>query len=89
MPREAAAEEDHLPNIEFEVATAKEAPGTDFDIVCTFDCLHDMGDPVGAARHVREMLKRDGTFMIVEPMAGDSLAENLIRSAGCIIRPRR
>ena len=71
--REAAAEEGHLPNIEFEVATAKEAPGTDFDLVCTFDCLHDMGDPVGAARHVREMLKRDGTFMIVEPMAGDRL----------------
>lgn len=75
--REAAAEEGHLPNIGFEVATAKEAPGTDFDLVCTFDCLHDMGDPVGAARHVREMLKSDGTFMIVEPMAGDSLAENL------------
>jgi 2-polyprenyl-3-methyl-5-hydroxy-6-metoxy-1,4-benzoquinol methylase len=75
--REAAAEEGHLPNLSFEVATAKEARGSDFDLVCTFDCLHDMGDPVGAARHVREMLKHDGTFMIVEPMAGDSLAENL------------
>jgi SAM-dependent methyltransferase len=75
--REAAREEGELPNLRFEVAKAKEAPGKDFDLVCTFDCLHDMGDPVGAARHVREMLKADGTFMIVEPMAGDSLAENL------------
>lgn len=75
--REAAAEEGQFPNLKFEVSSAKDAPGTDFDLVCTFDCLHDMGDPVGAARRVREMLKPDGTFMIVEPMAGDSLAENL------------
>jgi SAM-dependent methyltransferase len=75
--REAASEEGQFSNLRFEVAKAKEAPGTDFDLVCTFDCLHDMGDPVGAARHVRQMLKPDGTFMIVEPMAGDSLAENL------------
>lgn len=75
--REAASEEGHLPNLSFEPATAKEATGTDYDLVCCFDCLHDMGDPVGAARHIREMLKPDGTFMIVEPMAGDTLADNM------------
>lgn len=75
--REAADEEGGVPNVRFEIAKAKEAPGTDFDLVCCFDCLHDMGDPVGAASHVREMLKPGGTFMIVEPMAGDSLIDNL------------
>jgi SAM-dependent methyltransferase len=75
--REAAHEAGYLPNVRFEVASAKEAPGDEYDLVCTFDCLHDMGDPVGAARHVHDMLKADGTFMIVEPMAGDSLSENL------------
>ena len=49
----------------------------DFDLVCCFDCLHDMGDPVGASRHIRSMLKDDGWYMLVEPFAGDSLAENL------------
>lgn len=75
--REAAQEAGYLPNLRFEVATAKQAPGRDFDLVCCFDCLHDMGDPVGAATHIREMLKRDGTFMLVEPMSGDKLADNL------------
>lgn len=75
--REAAKEAGDLRNIRFETASAKDAPGRDFDLVCCFDCLHDMGDPVGAAKHIREMLKADGTFMLVEPMAGDSLAENL------------
>jgi SAM-dependent methyltransferase len=75
--REAAGEAGNPPNLRFETVKAKEAPGKDFDLVCVFDCLHDMGDPIGAAGHVREMLKPDGTFMIVEPMAGDSLAENL------------
>ncbi|HET7606431.1 MAG TPA: class I SAM-dependent methyltransferase [Sphingomicrobium sp.] len=75
--REAAKEAGGLENVRFEVSSAKEAPGHDFDLVCTFDCLHDMGDPVGAARHIREMLKPDGTFMIVEPRAGDELTENL------------
>lgn len=74
---EALEEAGNLPNVRFEVATAKNVEGRDFDLVCCFDCLHDMGDPVGAAKHVREMLKADGTFMIVEPMAGDSLGENL------------
>jgi SAM-dependent methyltransferase len=74
---EALEEAGNLANVRFEIATAKEAPGRDFDLLCCFDCLHDMGDPVGAAKHVREMLRPDGTFMIVEPMANDSLGENL------------
>ena len=75
--REAAKEAGNLSNLTFDLAKAKEAPGRDFDLVCCFDCLHDMGDPIGAAQHVHEMLKDDGTFMIVEPMAGDSLSDNL------------
>jgi SAM-dependent methyltransferase len=64
-------------NARFEVATAKEYSGRDFDLVTFFDCLHDMGDPAGAAAHVRQSLKPDGTWMIVEPMAGDRLEDNL------------
>ena len=61
----------------FEVAKAKEFPGTGYDLVTCFDCLHDMGDPAGCAAHVRRPLKPDGTWMIVEPMAKDRLEENL------------
>jgi ubiquinone/menaquinone biosynthesis C-methylase UbiE len=64
-------------NTKFEVATASDFPGKDLDLVTFFDCLHDMGDPVGAARHVRETLKPDGSWMIVEPAAGDRLEDNL------------
>jgi SAM-dependent methyltransferase len=64
-------------NTRFEVALASEFPGTGLDLVTFFDCLHDMGDPVGAARHVREALKPDGAWMIVEPTAGDRLEDNL------------
>jgi SAM-dependent methyltransferase len=64
-------------NASFEVATAKDFHGAKYDFVAFFDCLHDMGDPAGAAAHVREMLKEDGTWMIVEPFAGDRLEENL------------
>jgi ubiquinone/menaquinone biosynthesis C-methylase UbiE len=64
-------------NISFEVATAKNFPGTNYDLVTFFDCLHDMGDPVGACAHVKSTLKPDGTCMIVEPFANDSLEENL------------
>jgi len=60
----------------FEVATAKTYSGT-YDLVAFFDCLHDMGDPVGAAAHVRQSLGRDGTWMLVEPRAGDHVHENL------------
>ena len=64
-------------NTIFEVVTAKEYPGSGYDLVAIFDALHDMGDPVGAAAHIRSTLKDDGTFMLVEPFAGDSLQENL------------
>jgi len=64
-------------NVEFQVARAQDFAGEGFDFACIFDALHDMGDPVGAARHIREALKDDGTFMLVEPMAGDSMAENM------------
>jgi Methyltransferase domain len=64
-----------FPNISFEVSLAKELPGH-YDLVTIFDCLHDMGDPVGAMKHVRELLDENGACMIVEPMAGDRLADN-------------
>lgn len=64
-------------NTRFEVGLAKDYPGTDFDLVTCFDCLHDMGDPAGAAAHIRRSLRPNGTWMIVEPMAGDSLEQNL------------
>ena len=59
------------------MARAQDFDGADFDLVTMFDALHDMGDPVGAVAHARKALKPDGTLMLVEPMAGDSLAENL------------
>jgi SAM-dependent methyltransferase len=61
----------------FEVAASKEYPGKGFDLVAFFDCLHDMGDPAGAAKHVRSTLKPDGTWLIVEPFAGDKIEDNL------------
>ena len=64
-------------NVSFAVSPAKEYPGEDYDLVTFFDCLHDMGDPVGAARHVRRSLKADGTWMIVEPFAHDNLEDNI------------
>jgi ubiquinone/menaquinone biosynthesis C-methylase UbiE len=60
----------------FVTATAQSYAERGFDLICFFDCLHDMGDPVGAARHAREALKADGSVMLVEPFAGDSLAQN-------------
>lgn len=70
------AKEAGLTNVEFQVASAKDFPGT-YDLICHFDCLHDMGDPVGAATHTRNALKPDGTWMLVEPYASDDVAENL------------
>ena len=61
----------------FEVASATEFSGDGYDLVTMFDCLHDMGDPVGAARHVRSVIDPDGTWMIVEPAAGDNVEDNL------------
>ncbi len=63
--------------IRFETASAKSFPGADYDLVTFFDCLHDMGDPVGAARHVRQTLAADGTWMVVEPFAHDRLQDNM------------
>jgi SAM-dependent methyltransferase len=63
--------------VRFDIAPAASYPGTGYDLATTFDCLHDMGDPVGAARHVRSTLKPDGTWMIVEPAAGDRVEDNL------------
>jgi SAM-dependent methyltransferase len=71
------AQEAGVRNARFEVADATGYLDRDFDFVAFFDCLHDMADPVGAARHAREALKADGTCMLVEPIAGDSVAENL------------
>jgi SAM-dependent methyltransferase len=75
--RAAAEAADVKDRVRFEVATAKKFPGKNYDFVAFFDCLHDMGDPVGAASHVRTALRSDGTWMVVEPMAGDKVEENL------------
>jgi SAM-dependent methyltransferase len=75
--KEAAKRAGVADRTRFEVASAKEYPGTDYDFVAVFDCLHDMGDPAGASRHVRGSLKKDGTWMIVEPFAHDDLKDNL------------
>jgi 2-polyprenyl-3-methyl-5-hydroxy-6-metoxy-1,4-benzoquinol methylase len=61
----------------FEVSTAAQVPGSGYDLVTMFDSLHDMGDPVGVARHIREALAADGTLLLVEPAAGDGLVDNL------------
>ncbi len=71
------AEEAGLSNIRFELASAKTYSGTGYDLVTFFDCLHDMGDPVGAAKHVHSTLAKDGTWLLVEPFAHDTLEENL------------
>jgi len=75
--RKRAAEAGVGERIAFEVASAQTFSGTGFDLVTTFDCLHDMGDPVGAARHIRESMDSDGTWMVVEPFAQDTVAENM------------
>ncbi len=75
--RKRAAEAGVADRASFAVATAQDFPGGGYDLVATFDCLHDMGDPVGAARHVRDALAPDGSWLIVEPAAGDSVAANL------------
>jgi 2-polyprenyl-3-methyl-5-hydroxy-6-metoxy-1,4-benzoquinol methylase len=66
-----------LTNVHFEVGRAQDFEGREFDFVTCFDCLHDMGDPNAAAAHIRRALKNGGTWMVVEPMAGDTLEENI------------
>jgi SAM-dependent methyltransferase len=75
--RESAAKAGVAERVSFGVAAAKQYPGHHYDLVTMFDCLHDMGDPVGAAEHVLQTLAPDGTWMIVEPYAGDRLEDNL------------
>jgi SAM-dependent methyltransferase len=75
--RESAKRNGIADRVTFEVAKAKEFPGKGYDFVAVFDCLHDMGDPIGAAAHVRQSLAKDGTWMIVEPFANDQLKDNL------------
>jgi SAM-dependent methyltransferase len=74
---EAASRADVSDRVRFEVFSANAYPGKDYDFVAVFDCLHDMGDPIGAANHVRDSLKPNGTWMVVEPFAKDRLEENL------------
>lgn len=75
--RDSAKREGVADRVTFDVAKAKEYPGMGYDFVAVFDCLHDMGDPIGAAAHVRQSLSKDGTWMIVEPFANDELKDNL------------
>jgi 2-polyprenyl-3-methyl-5-hydroxy-6-metoxy-1,4-benzoquinol methylase len=76
LARGAARREGVDDRLHFEVASAKDYPGKNYDFVAFFDCLHDMGDPVGAAAHVRSTMKSDGTWMIVEPFAEDATEAN-------------
>lgn len=77
VARKRAAEAGLADRVRFEVATAADFPGTGYDLVCIFDALHDMGDPTAAAAHIRAALAPDGTWLLVEPMAGDRLEDNL------------
>ena len=75
--RKAAGDAGVGERVTFEVASAQTFVGGGYDLVTSFDCLHDMGDPLGAARHVREALAPDGTWLVVEPAAGDKVEDNL------------
>ena len=75
--RQRAAEAGVADRVRFEVAGASNFPTNGYDLVTTFDCLHDLGDPVGASAHIREALAPDGTWLIVEPFAGDRVEDNL------------
>jgi 2-polyprenyl-3-methyl-5-hydroxy-6-metoxy-1,4-benzoquinol methylase len=75
--RKRATEAGVADRVTFEIAAASTYTGSEYDLVTMFDCLHDMGDPVGAARHARESLAADGTWMIVEPAAGDRVEDNI------------
>jgi SAM-dependent methyltransferase len=75
--RESAKRQGLGDQVSFAVAKAKDFPGKDYDLVAVFDCLHDMGDPAGASAHVRQSLRKDGTWMIVEPFANEQLKDNL------------
>lgn len=76
IARKRASEAGVADRVTFEVASAQDFPGSGYDLVCIFDALHDMGDPLAAARHIREALSATGTWLLVEPMAGESVTEN-------------
>jgi SAM-dependent methyltransferase len=77
VARDRAADAGVGDRVRFQVASAQDFPGSGYDLVCIFDALHDMGDPVGAARHIRDAMADDGTWLLVEPAAGDDLAGNV------------
>ena len=77
LARRRAADAGIGDRVSFEVATAQDFPGTDYQLVCIFDALHDMGDPIGAASHIRASLAEDGTWLLVEPMAIAGLENNV------------
>ncbi len=77
LARKRAADAGVADRVSFEVASASSFSGSGYDLAATFDCLHDMGDPLGAARHVRQALKPNGTWMVVEPYAADDAAGNM------------
>jgi SAM-dependent methyltransferase len=77
LARKRAADAGVADRVSFEVASATTFGGDGYDLVATFDCLHDMGDPAAAARHIRQAIAPDGSWLIVEPMAGDTVADNL------------
>ena len=77
IARKRAAEAGVADRVRFDVASAQDFPGDGYDLVCIFDALHDMGDPLGAARHIRGALDPAGTWLLVEPMAGETLEDNV------------
>ncbi|MEA3020772.1 MAG: hypothetical protein QOI47_2296 [Actinomycetota bacterium] len=77
IARKRAAEAGVADRVRFEVASAADFPGEGYELVCVFDALHDMGDPVEAASHIRSTLASDGTLLVVEPMAGETVADNV------------
>ncbi|MGW4947575.1 class I SAM-dependent methyltransferase [Actinoplanes sp. NPDC004185] len=77
LAHKRAADAGVADRVSFEAAGAQQFSGDHYDLVTTFDCLHDMGDPLGAARHIRDVLAPEGTWMIVEPAAGDTVADNM------------
>ena len=77
LARKRAGDAGVADRVNFEVATASSFSGSGYDLAATFDCLHDMGDPLAAARHIRQALKPNGTWLVVEPFAGDDTASNL------------
>jgi ubiquinone/menaquinone biosynthesis C-methylase UbiE len=77
LARKRAADAGVADRVSVEVASAQTFSGEGYDLAATFDCLHDMGDPLSAARHIRESLDRDGTWLIVEPFAGDTVSDNM------------